>query len=103
MKPFGGLGVADVVQSTLFGILKPLRPRVDEPLPEELEMLVLQLLERDAALRPSNAAAVADELDRLAARLGARWRLEERGSRTVLSPSSEHTLEAQWVQTSRLG
>ena len=65
--------------------------------------IVLQLLERDAALRPSNAAAVADEFDRLAARLGDRWRLEERSSRTVLSPSSEHTLEAQWVQTSRLG
>jgi hypothetical protein len=97
-KPFGGFEVSDMVQSTLFGTVKPLRPRVQEDLPEELEMIVLQLLERDPALRPSSAAAMADELDHLAARLGARWKLEERpGSGST--PSTEYTIEAQWVPT----
>ena len=102
VKPFGGgLEVSDVVQNTLFGTVKPLRPRVEGDLPQELELLVLQLLERDAALRPSSAAAVADELDSLAARLGVRWRLEERPLPGA-SPSTEYTIEAQWVPTSRM-
>jgi hypothetical protein len=102
VKPFGGLEVPDVVQSTLFGTVKPLRPRVEGDLPQELELIVLQLLERDPVLRPSSAAAVADELDRLAAGMGLRWRLEER-PRPGPSPSAEYTIEAQWVATSRLG
>jgi HAMP domain-containing protein len=103
VKPFGGgLDVSDVVQSTLFGTVKPLRPRVEGDLPEELELIVLQLLERDPVLRPSSAAAVADELDRMAAALKLRWRLEER-PRPGLSLSTEYTIEAQWVQTSWLG
>ncbi len=103
VKPFGGgLDVSEVVQNTLFGTVKPLRPRVEGDLPEELELIVLQLLERDPVLRPSSAAAVADELDRMAAALKLRWRLEER-PRPGLSPSTEYTIEAQWVQTSRLG
>jgi hypothetical protein len=98
VKPFGGLEVSDVVQSTLFGPMKPLRPRVQGDLPEELELIVLHLLERDPAVRLSSAAAVADELDRLAARLGARWKLEER-PRPGPTPSTEYTIEAQWVRT----
>ena len=79
VKPFGGgIDVSDIVQATLFGAIRPLGPRVEEPLPRELESIVLQLLERDNFLRPANAAAVADELDHLAASLGLRWRLEER-------------------------
>ena len=98
VKPFGGLEVSDVVQSTLFGTVKPLRPRVEGDLPEELEVIVLHLLERDPAVRPASAAAVADELDRLAVRLGARWKLEER-PRPGPTPSTEYTIEAQWVPT----
>ncbi|MFL6234173.1 MAG: serine/threonine protein kinase [Thermoanaerobaculia bacterium] len=98
VKPFGGLEVSDMVQSTLFGAVKPLRPRVQGDLPEKLEMIILQLLERDPALRPSSAAAVAEELDRLAVRLGARWKLEERPG-SGPTPSTEYTLEAQWVPT----
>ncbi|HEY4593012.1 MAG TPA: serine/threonine-protein kinase, partial [Thermoanaerobaculia bacterium] len=98
VKPFGGLEVSDVVQNTLFGAMKPLRPRVQGDLPEELELIVLHLLERDPAVRLSSAAAVADELDRLAARLGARWKLEER-PRPGPTPSTEYTIEAQWVRT----
>src|SRR3954447_1946175 len=98
VKPFGGLEVSDVVQNTLFGAMKPLRPRVQGDLPEELELIVLHLLERARAARLSAAAAVADELDRLAARLGARWKLEER-PRPGPTPSTEYTIEAQWVRT----
>ncbi|HET9210071.1 MAG TPA: serine/threonine protein kinase [Thermoanaerobaculia bacterium] len=97
-KPFGGFEVSDVVESTLFGAMKPLRPRVQGDLPEELEVIVLHLLERDPAVRPSSAAAVADELDRLAVRLGARWKLEERPGPGP-TPSTEYTIEAQWVRT----
>ena len=98
VKPFGGFEVSDMVQSTLSGAMKPLRPRVQGDLPDALETIVLHLLERDPALRPSNAEAVAGELDRLAARLGARWKLEER-DRPGASPSTEYTIEAQWVPT----
>jgi hypothetical protein len=102
VKPFGGFEVAEVVEHTLFGVMKPLRPRVVGDLPRELELLVLRLLERDPALRPASAAAVADELDRLAGVLGVRWRLEER-FRPGPPSAAEPTIEAQWVQTSRLG
>ncbi len=98
VKPFGGLEVSDVVHSTLFGAMKPLRPRVQGDLPDELEVIVLHLLERDPGVRPASAAAVANELDRLAARLGLRWKLEER-PRPGPTPSTEYTIEAQWVRT----
>jgi HAMP domain-containing protein len=102
-KPFGGgLDVSDIVQATLFGPIRPLGPRVEEPLPRELESIVLQLLERDNFLRPANAAAVADELDHLAASLGLRWKLEERSARPAAVELPEFTLEAQWVDTTRL-
>ncbi len=100
MKPFGGgLDVSDVIQATLFGPIRPLAPRVEEPLPEGLEAIVLELLERDNFLRPANAAAVADALDRLAAGHGLRWRLEERAARPAAVEVPEFTIEAQWVQT----
>jgi serine/threonine-protein kinase len=105
VKPFGGLDVPDVLESTLFGAIKPLGPRVEGDLPPELETLVLRLLEREPALRPANAAAVADELDRLAAGRGLRWQLEERSPDARAAGSAallELTIEAQWVQTARL-
>ena len=103
VKPFGGgLDISDIVQATLFGAIRPLGPRVEEPLPVELESIVLQLLERDNFLRPANAAAVADELDRLAASLGLRWRLEERSVRPAAVELPEFTVEAQWVETAHL-
>jgi HAMP domain-containing protein len=105
LKPFGGHEVSDVIQNTLFGTVRPLRARVLEDLPEELESLVLQLLDRDPVLRPSNADAVAAELDRLAAARGLRWKLEESASPpgTGTTPAyTELTLEAQWLPTTRL-
>ena len=105
LKPFGGHEVSDVVQNTLFGSVRPLRARVQGDLPDELESLVLQLLDRDPLRRPSNADAVAAELDRLAAERGLRWKLEESSSRpgTGETPAyTELTLEAQWMPTTRL-
>ena len=63
---------------------------------------MLQLLERDNFLRPANAAAVADELDHLAASLGLRWKLEERAVRPAAVEFPEFTVEAQWVETTQL-
>ncbi|HEY0553164.1 MAG TPA: serine/threonine protein kinase [Thermoanaerobaculia bacterium] len=105
LKPFGGHEVSDVIQNTLFGSVRPLRARVQGDLPDELESLVLQLLDRDPLHRPSNADAVAAELDRLAAELGLRWKLEESSSPpgTGETPAyTELTLEAQWMPTTRL-
>ena len=66
---------------------------------------MLQLLERDPVRRPSNADAVAAELDRLAAERGLRWQLDESSSPpgTGDTPAyTELTLEAQWMPTTRL-
>jgi serine/threonine-protein kinase len=99
-KPFGGFEVADVVETTLFGILRPLSGRVEESVPRELESLVLMLLDRDPARRPSQAAAVAAELERLAAEHGLRWRLEDKAAKPQQAAEPEEfTLEAQWVPT----
>jgi serine/threonine-protein kinase len=102
-KPFGGLQVADMIQSTLFGVLRPPGART-AGIPPDLESLVLLLLERDPARRPTNAAAVAEELDHIAARHGYRWQLDEAlpaaVAAEVVQPSL--TVEAQWVPTARV-
>jgi hypothetical protein len=104
VRPFGGTDVPDLVQATLFGSVAPLDGRVEGAVPPELESLILLLLERDPARRPANAAAVADELDRLAAAGGLRWKLDETPRRARhAGDSGEATLEAQWVPTSWLG
>jgi hypothetical protein len=102
-KPFGGFEVADVVETTLFGLLRPLSSRAEENVPRELESLIQLLLDRDPARRPSQAAAVADELERLAAERGLRWRLEEKTARPRAAEPEEFTLEAQWVPTMQVG
>jgi protein kinase-like protein/cache domain-containing protein/Tar-like ligand binding protein len=101
-KPFPGLQVADMIQSTLFAPLKTPGERV-AGIPQELEMLVLLLLERDPARRPTNAAAVADELDQVNVRHGFRWQLDDP---VPAAPAAEvapsFTVEAQWVPTARV-
>src|SRR5947209_541952 len=99
-KPFGGQDIADMIQSTLFGVVKP--PSARAPgIPPELEGLVLLLLERDPARRPTIAAAVAEELDRIVAKHGFRWQFDDAVPRLATSPESL-TLEAQWLPTTRL-
>jgi serine/threonine protein kinase len=99
-KPFGGMEASDVVQATLFGAVRPLKGRAEGEVPGELESLVLLLLERDPDRRPSDAAAVAEELERLAARRGLRWTLDPGGARPGAAPEApSFTVEAQWVPT----
>src|SRR5436305_156226 len=85
-KPFGGLDVADMIQSTLFGVVKAPSARA-AGIPPELERLVLLLLERDPARRPTLAAAVAEELDRIAAKHGFRWHFDDAVPRLAASPA----------------
>jgi serine/threonine-protein kinase len=99
-KPFGGVDVADMIQSTLFGVLKAPSART-QGIPADLETLVLLLLERDPSRRPSNAAAVAEELDRIDAKHGFRWHFDDAIPQVSQSPVSL-TLEAQWLPTTRL-
>jgi serine/threonine protein kinase len=99
VKPFGGLAAADMVQATLFGSIRPLRERVNGEIPKELETLVLLLLERDPLRRPSKAAAVAEELERLAAGRGLRWKLAEGSAKAAAPAAASFTVEAQWVPT----
>jgi hypothetical protein len=99
-KPFGGADVADMIQSTLFGVLKAPSART-AGIPSELETLVLLLLERDPGRRPSNAAAVAEELDRIDAKHSFRWHFDDGIPQVAQSPVSL-TLEAQWLPTTRL-
>jgi len=100
-KPYGGLEVSDMVQATLSGRIRPLDGRVNGDLPPDLETLVLLLLERNPVLRPSNAAAVAEELERLAAGSGLRWKLQEGGAAKpqAQAAAASLTVEAQWVPT----
>ncbi|HEX4963647.1 MAG TPA: serine/threonine protein kinase [Thermoanaerobaculia bacterium] len=99
-KPFGGLAVSDMIESTLFGVLKPPSART-AGIPPELETLTVLLLERDPVRRPSSAGAVAGELDRIAAKHGFRWHLDDAVPQAAQSPVSL-TLEAQWLPTTRL-
>jgi eukaryotic-like serine/threonine-protein kinase len=101
-KPFGGLEPSDVVQATLFGSVRSLEGRGSGEIPGELESVVLLLLERDPNRRPADAAAVAEELERMAAERGLRWKLDEGGARpgaTVAPETPSFTVEAQWVPT----
>jgi hypothetical protein len=99
-KPFGGIDVSDMIQSTLFGVVKAPSART-AGIPPELETLALLLLEREPSRRPANAAAVADELDRIVAKHGFRWQFDDAIPRLAQSPVSL-TLEAQWLPTTRL-
>jgi hypothetical protein len=99
-KPFGGADVPGMIESTLFGVLKAPSART-AGIPLELETLVVLLLERDPARRPANAAAVAEELDRIGAKHGFHWHFDDAIPQLAQSPVSL-TLEAQWLPTTRL-
>jgi len=102
VMPFSGGEADEVLQATLFGTAKPLRDRVSQ-LPDELDSLVLHLLDRDPERRPASAAAVAAELDRIAAARGLQWKLAETdaalGSEDVFGGTSTGDWGARWVPT----
>jgi serine/threonine-protein kinase len=98
--PFAGTGPEDVLRSTLFGMPKPLRDRVSK-LPAELDSLVQHLLDRDPDRRPSSAAAVAAELDRMAAERGLAWQLapEDAAASSEGADDASLSMAARWVST----
>jgi serine/threonine-protein kinase len=110
IMPFAGTAPEEVLQSTLFGRIKPLRERVSK-LPSELDSLVQHLLDRDQTRRPSSASALAGELERIAESLSLEWRLPEEDlaetpeAFDALGDSGARTLdpEAQWMPTRRVG
>jgi HAMP domain-containing protein len=102
-RPFGGFEVADMIQSTLFGAIRPPSAKV-AGIPPELETLVLLLLDRDPDRRPSNAGAVADEMERIAAAHGGRWKFDDTvparsAAPAAPMPAQSFTVEAQWMAT----
>jgi hypothetical protein len=100
--PFAGGEAEDVLRATLFGSPKPLSERVSK-LPPELDSLVLHLLDRDPGRRPSNAAAVAAELERMAAAGGLEWKLAETDAAVepegLWDDGSSIAWDARWVST----
>lgn len=99
-QPFEAIRAEDVLLATLFGPVPSLRREVDG-LPAEVESLVAALLERDPALRPTSAAAVAAELERIAAERGFQWSLDE-GTGEEGRPGATGALPAQWVATGQI-
>jgi hypothetical protein len=100
MSPFPGEQVEDLLRSTLFGQIRPLREKVPV-IPADLDTLVMLLLARDPEKRPGSAAAVATELDRIAAKGGYAWKLDE-WSKAEMDRGPVGTLDAVWVPTTML-
>jgi hypothetical protein len=97
--PFQGTEVTDILRSTLFGQMRPLDRSVSG-LPPALGSLIEHLLERDLDRRPSSAAAVAAELERMAAERNLRWHLEP-GTEEARSPVPDVS-KGQWIPSTRL-
>jgi hypothetical protein len=100
-QPFVGRSVEDLVRATLFSPLRPLARQVPDLSPE-LASLVTCLLERDPARRPADAAAVAAELERMAAAGGLRWFLREGARDDRGAETAAFTFAPQAIPTSRL-
>jgi serine/threonine protein kinase len=74
-RPFDGRSVQEIIRHTLSGKVTPVSELVpSERLPRELDELILELLHPDPEQRPNDAAAVAQRLEELGARLGLSWR-----------------------------
>jgi serine/threonine-protein kinase len=105
VMPFTGSQPEDVLRATLFGMPKPLRERVSK-LPAELDTLVQHLLDRDPERRPASAAAVAAELEKMAAAQELRWQLAPEDA--AVGPGwaeDDDSLDgaARWVSTRQVG
>jgi serine/threonine-protein kinase len=75
VHPFAGGTPQEIVRATLLRTVPALSRSVRD-LPADLDRLVLGLLEKNEALRPTDAGAVAAELESLAAAGGYRWSLD---------------------------
>jgi serine/threonine protein kinase len=105
VHPFSGRHVDDIVRATLFDPAPPLARAVPD-LPPELDAMVQLLLHRDPAYRPSDAMAVAVELERLVRERHFHWdpALVADGTAPAEPPVSpgHPALHAQWLPTTRL-
>lgn len=105
VMPFVGIQPEDVLQSTLFGRVRPLHERVSK-VPPELDSLVQHLLDRDPIQRPGSAAAVAAELEGIAQAGKLEWKLAAADTAEMPEspPGAEMTLDpgARWVSTRRV-
>ena len=62
-SPFRGVSAKDVLKKT--GVYEPMSPReIDGSIPEPLSNVVMSLLTKNPLMRPSNAAMVADSLEK---------------------------------------
>jgi HAMP domain-containing protein len=75
VHPFAGGTPQETVRATLLRTV-PSLSRTMPSVPAELDRLVLRLLEKNEALRPADAGAVAAELESLAVAGGYRWSLD---------------------------
>ncbi len=75
IHPFSGSTPSEIVRATLLRMVPPLSRTVPD-LPIELDRLVLSLLEKDEALRPGDAGAVAARLEEITASHQYRWSLD---------------------------
>ncbi|MFL6293110.1 MAG: protein kinase domain-containing protein [Thermoanaerobaculia bacterium] len=96
IHPFPGGNVHEVVKATLLRPAQPLSRTVPD-LPPGLGELILSLLEKEAALRPQSAAAVAAELEALAAARGYRWSLDLAAESLPAELPAE--TRSQWIST----
>jgi Protein kinase domain len=106
VMPFTGGEPEEILQATLFGRVRPLKERVSQ-IPPELDSLVQTLLDRDPDRRPGSAAAVAAELERIAAARGLEWKLTEedvaeRPDDHRRRPGTTFDPDAQWWSTRAL-
>ena len=75
IHPFAGGTPHEIARATLMRTIPPLSRSVQD-LPMDLDHLVLRLLDKNEAIRPSDAGAVAAELEALANAHGYRWALD---------------------------
>jgi serine/threonine-protein kinase len=74
---FDGASTVEICAMHLHDVPVPPSQRTSEPLPEDLEAMVLQCLEKDPGMRPESAAALGSALH--ACELFGRWSARDAG------------------------
>ncbi|MDP9121439.1 MAG: serine/threonine protein kinase, partial [Acidobacteriota bacterium] len=99
-RPFDGTHQLEIIRKTVFSPVVP-PSRMGVEVPEALERLVLNLLEKDPAKRVAEAGLVAAELGEMSRERDLRWAMPStgRGRRLEEIRPAAH---AQWLSTTRL-
>ena len=98
-RPFEGANAKEAIRKTLAGRVKAPN-RVNTTVPGKLSDLVMSLLSADRASRPSDVAAVAEELEQMAVAQKLRWRAPDPSVATRTEPDSSSG--GRFVPTVRL-